>query len=235
MSDAGGIAPLVPGAERRTLAMTVAAELRRMIQAGELAAGAPLRQGELAERFGISTTPVREALVTLTREGLIRHDAHRGALVFPPTPEDIRENFEIRLALEPLATGLAAAGLGDRELEELKRLVARLGEVVRDRLSAFDPARYEELDREFHRHIFRAAGRPRLFEMIESLRDAAAAYAHLDASADSGATLLAALQAQHEQLVAALQRTDAEAATRIAADHVWLTGSRHGFEPGDFV
>jgi DNA-binding GntR family transcriptional regulator len=233
MSGAVGLSPLAPGASRRTLAMTVAAELRRMIQAGELAAGAPLRQGELAERFGISTTPVREALVTLTREGLIRHDAHRGAIVFPPTLEDIRENFEIRLALEPLATGLAAPQLGDGDLDELKRLAAGLGEVVGAPHNPFDPGRYEALDREFHRHIFRAAGRPRLFEMIESLRDAGAAYAHLYAIADNGATLLAALQAQHEQLVATLRRGDAEAATRIAADHVWLTGSRHGFEPGD--
>jgi len=69
--------------------------------------------------------------------------------------------------------------------------------------------------------------------MIESLRDAAAAYAHLYAVTDDGAQLLAALQAQHEQLVAALRRGDTEAASRIAADHVWLTGSRHGFEHRD--
>lgn len=232
MISSHGASALPPSASPRTLASRVAAELRRMIQAGELAAGVPLRQGELAERFGISTTPVREALVTLAREGLIRHDAHRGAVVFPPTLEDIRENFEIRLALEPLASGLAASRLGDADLDQLERLAASLAEVVDDPRTAFDPGRYEELDREYHRQIFRAANRPRLFGMIESLRDAAAAYAHLYATADSGATLLAALQAQHEQLVVALKREDAEAATRIAADHVWLTGSRHGFDPG---
>ena len=68
--------------------------------------------------------------------------------------------------------------------------------------------------------------------MIKSLRDASAAYAHLYAIAGDGDSLLAALQAQHEQLIAALRRGDSEAASRIAADHVWLTGSRHGFEPG---
>ena len=69
--------------------------------------------------------------------------------------------------------------------------------------------------------------------MIESLRDASAAYAHIYAPPTTARRLLAALQAQHEQLVAALSRADAEAASRIAADHVWLTGSRHGFEPGN--
>jgi DNA-binding GntR family transcriptional regulator len=215
-----------------TLAMSVAQELRRMIQSGELAAGEPLRQGELATRFGVSTTPVREALTALAREGLIRQDAHRGAVVFPPTPADIRENFEIRLALEPLASGLAAGRLVAAELDQLEELAAALRETVADAGEAAALDRYEQLDRAFHERIFAAAGRPRLAEIIESLRDAFAAYAHLYASgAEPG--LLPALQAQHEQLVVALRRGDAPGASRIAADHVWLTGSRHGFAPQD--
>jgi len=222
----------LPAAPTRTLATSVAAELRRMIQSGELAAGERLRQGELAARFGISTTPVREALTALAREGLIRQDAHRGAIVFPPTREDIRENFEIRLALEPLASALAASCLRDAQLETLEALAVSLREVVGDPRTPAEPGLYEQLDREFHRRIFGAANRPRLAEMIESLRDASAAYAHLYAVAGDGEWLLAALQAHHEQLIAALRRGDPEAASRIAADHVWLTGSRHGFEPG---
>lgn len=213
-----------------TLAMSVAQELRRMIQSGELPAGAPLRQGELATRFGISTTPVREALTTLAREGLIRYDAHRGAVVFPPTPDDIRENFEIRLALEPLASGLAAGQLTAAELHGLDDLARALGEIVAGPAGATGLDRYEQLDRAFHGRIFAAARRPRLAEMIESLRDAFAAYAHLYTT-DTEPGLLPALQAQHEQLVVALRRGDAAAASRTAADHVWLTGSRHGFEP----
>jgi len=216
----------------RTRAGAVAGELRRMIQSGELAAGARLRQSELAQRFGVSTTPVREALTALAREGLIRHDVHRGAVVFPPTPDDVRENFEIRLALEPLATSLAAPRCNDDDLEVIESLAARLRRTVEDPRTATAPGRYEELDRAFHARIFDAAGRPRLAEMIESLRDASAAYAHLHGAAEDPAALLAALQAQHEQLVGALARGDAEGAARIAADHVWLTGARHGFEPG---
>jgi DNA-binding GntR family transcriptional regulator len=224
------VEPRPGGPVASTLAMSVAQELRRMIQAGELAAGARLRQGELATRFGISTTPVREALTALAREGLIRQDAHRGAVVYPPTPGDIRENFEIRLALEPLASGLAAGELGDDDLATLDGLAAGLGEIVAEPAGAVELDRYEQLDRAFHGRIFAAARRPRLAEMIESLRDAFAAYAHLY-TAGAAPGLLPALQAQHEQLVAALRRGDAAAASRIAADHVWLTGSRHGFEP----
>jgi len=219
---------LMPG----TLALVVARELRRMIQTGELAAGARLPQGELAARFGVSTTPVREALTALAREGLIRQDAHRGAIVFPPTREDIRENFEIRLALEPLASGLAAQRCGDDDLGVLEDLAVRLRGIVEDPRTAAEPGRYEQLDRAFHGRIFAAAGRPRLAEMIESLRDASAAYAHLHALPGEGSALLRGLAAQHEQLVVALRRHDSEGASRIAADHVWLTGERHGFEPG---
>jgi len=218
------------GSVSTTLAMNLARELRRMIQTGELAAGTRLRQSDLAARFGVSTTPVREALTALAHEGLIRHDAHRGAVVFPPTRADIRENFEIRLALEPLASGLAAAQLADDDLDALDELLLGLGEVVADPAGAGELERYELLDRRFHGRIFAAAKRPRLAVMIESLRDAAAAYAHIYAGG-AAPDLVRALQAQHEQLTAALRRRDAAAASRIAADHVWLTGSRHGFEP----
>lgn len=200
-----------------------------MIQSGELPAGTRLRQGELAARLEVSTTPLREALSGLAREGLVRHDAHRGAVVFRPTLGDLRENFEIRLALEPLATTHAAGALDDERLAALDELAAGLGAIVAETQDDARLDRYEQLDRAFHRIIFVAAGRPRLAEMIESLRDAFAAYAHLyTAGAEIG--LLPKLQAQHEQLVAALRRSDAAAASRIAADHVWLTGSSHGFE-----
>jgi DNA-binding GntR family transcriptional regulator len=210
-----------------TVARSVAQELRRMIQAGELAAGERLRQTELAARFGVSTTPVREALTALEREGLIRYDAHRGAIVFPPTGDTIRENFEIRLALEPLATGLAAGRLTEEEFEALDDLAAALGTTVAQP-AAGGLDRYEELDRAFHERIFVASGRPRLAEIIESLRDAFAAYAHLYAPG-AEPDLLPTLQAQHTQLVTALRRGDAATASRIAVDHVLLTGSRHGF------
>jgi DNA-binding GntR family transcriptional regulator len=65
----------------KTRAAAVADELRRMIRAGELAPGTPLRQDHLAAQFGVSSTPVREALTTLVRERLVRYDPHRGARV----------------------------------------------------------------------------------------------------------------------------------------------------------
>ena len=105
-----------------TRAGAVAEKLRRLIQSGEIAPGSRLRQNELAERFGVSTTPVREAFAELAREGIVRLDAHRGATVFQPSLDELIEIYEIRGALEPLATELAAARATDEELAELEAI-----------------------------------------------------------------------------------------------------------------
>jgi DNA-binding GntR family transcriptional regulator len=213
---------------RKTRSAVVADELRRMIRSGELPSGTRLRQDELAERFAVSSTPVREALALLTRERLVRHDAHRGAVVFPPTERDVRENFEIRLALEPLATGLAAGEFNRAGIAHLQELVARVDQAVGEVLSGGDLTAYEQTDRALHRAIFAAAERPRLLEMIESLRDAAAAYAHLHTPRGLDPQLLHRLHGQHQQLVDALRQGDADRAQRLAADHVWLTAEGSG-------
>ncbi len=208
----------------KTRAAAVAEELRRMIRSGELAPGTPLRQDHLAQRFGVSSTPVREALTTLTRERLVRHDPHRGAVVYPPTAADVRENFEIRLALEPMATRLAAEHGSDAELAHLRELLPALEAAVGD----VDAAAYASADSAFHRAIFAAAGRPLLLEMLESLRDAASAWAHLHVHGGIDPALLARLHGQHLELVDAVVDRDGDRAQAIAADHVWLTAEGSG-------
>jgi DNA-binding GntR family transcriptional regulator len=160
------------GAEPRTRAESVAAQIRSMIISGELAPGTRLRQLDIAEHFSVSTTPVREAFTALAREGFVRQDAHRGVEVFRPTLEDIRENYEIRLALEPLAAQLAAKQITDDELAQAERLMLEMEGVK-------DPRLGTGLNREFHLVIYRAAHRPLLLEMIERLRQAADAYVQL--------------------------------------------------------
>jgi DNA-binding GntR family transcriptional regulator len=92
----------------RTIAGQVAERLKAEILAGERAPGTRLRQVEIARSYGVSTTPVREALATLQREGLVRHHAQRGAVVFLPSVDDLRHHYEIRAALESLAAAKAA-------------------------------------------------------------------------------------------------------------------------------
>ena len=86
----------------------VAALIRELVITGELAAGEPLRQRDLAQRFGVSQTPVREAMRRLESEGLLVCDTHRGFTVAAPELGPVEENFQIRAALESLGVSLAA-------------------------------------------------------------------------------------------------------------------------------
>ncbi len=196
-----------------TRASAVEDELRRQILSGELAAGTHLRQAELAARFDVSTTPVREALGALARMGLVRHDAQRGAVVFTPTAEDVRENYEMRIALEPLAAELAAKSLHAEQLRHLDEVIAGMRE-------SDNQTDYQRLNREFHRTIYASAGRPRLLEIIESLRDAFEAYIQLEAAGKPDPQYLAMAHEQHEAIAVALKDRDPKRAGKLVKRHL---------------
>lgn len=92
----------VPLPAARTTAEAIAKPIRADILAGRYGSGEKLRQVELAERYGVSPTPVREALKILDKQGLLRVHAQRGATVLVPTVRDLEEHYEIRAALECL-------------------------------------------------------------------------------------------------------------------------------------
>jgi DNA-binding GntR family transcriptional regulator len=210
----------VPNHAPPTLGLTrsaaVANELRRQIRSGELPAGTRLRQVEVAERFGVSTTPVREAFTTLASEGLVKQDTHRGAVVFVPSREDLLHNYEIRMALEPLATRLAATNVTPEEIETLTALLAEMRAALID-----DTARYGlVLNPRFHATIYAAARRPRLAELIEQMRDASAAYIQLLALQPQPIEYLEGAQAEHEEIVDALRARAPKKAADAMARHL---------------
>ena len=157
---------------RRTTSEEVADRLREEILRGELGPGTRLRQGAVATRLGVSTTPVREAFALLQSEGLVQIDPHRGAIVFLPSVEDLQEYYEIRESLETLAITLALPNLADALLDELDNLVARMRAVE-------DEPAWSEMNEEFHGKLYAAANRPKLAAMISTLRDASSTYIHM--------------------------------------------------------
>jgi len=194
-----------------TRAEAVAAELRRLIQTGEYAPGDRLRQTAIAARFGVSTTPVREAFTSLAREGLVRQDAHRGVVVFEPSLDELRENYEIRMALEGLATELAASRLQPDDLEHLGELVEQMRRVEVERVPALNHA--------FHTRIYAVTGRPRLAEMIESLREAASSYMGLTVR-NFDPAYRDAIQDEHDAILAALAAGSGKRAGRLMRAHL---------------
>jgi DNA-binding GntR family transcriptional regulator len=198
----------------RTVAGLVAERLRAEIVAGKLAAGSKLRQVEIARRFGVSTTPVREALAALQREGLVRLHPQRGAVVFLPSVADLREHYEIRGALEAVAAA--------RTAERFEKSWAPPFEALLDEMSTGPPAsRYIELNQRFHTELYAYSERPRLVEMIAGLRDASSAYLHIyRAAADFP---VRRLDAEHRRILAACVARDAPAAAEATREHLQNT------------
>ena len=195
---------------RHTTAKVVAGRLREEIQHGTLAPGTRLRQNDVAERFGVSTTPVREAFAQLQAEGLVRIDPHRGAVVFHPTVEDVLEFYEIREALESLAVSHAIPRLRKDAARELGALI--------DRMRRTDDARkWLKLNDEFHLRLYESAGRPRLSRLIDNLRDASAPYIHMFVASRP---VSERANEEHQEILDACVRGDAEAAQRAIRQHL---------------
>ncbi len=186
--------------------------LRELITQGELPPGAILRQRELAERFGVSPTPVREALCRLEVEGLVDYDLHRGSTVAATGVEEAEENYRILSVLESLAISLSFEKLTGRDLEEIREL--------RDELAAVregDP-HIRERNRLFHFRIYECAQSPLLLALMRLLwrsfpRGSQAWRPHEESVR------------QHAELVRALETRDGALAASITKDHV--LGSIH--------
>jgi len=194
----------------RTAAEAVAAQLRSAIQRGELTPGEPLRQNDVARRLGVSTTPVREAFAMLQADGLVQIDRYRGAVVFRPTPEDLREAYEIREALESIAIAKAAPLLSEERYEGLDSMLAEMRKTK-------DAERWMELNDLFHLGIYKAANSPRLLAVIASQRDACAQYIRLDIEAPSRRRLK---DQQHQEILDACRAHDIERAQQALRRHL---------------
>src|SRR5271165_517849 len=130
---------------------------------GELAPGEQLRQRDLAQRFHVSQTPVREAMRRLESEALLVCDTHRGFTVVAPDVGRVEENFQIRAALESLGASLAARKIDPRGLDRLGELNGHMRALADD-----DPG-YAELNREFHFTVYEYAGSPLLLSLMRLL------------------------------------------------------------------
>ena len=144
-----------------TSAERVLQELRDLILAAELAPGSRLGEVELAERLGVSRTPVREALTRLAAEGLVEIVANRGARVATWTVAELEGVFDLRASLEPQLTGFAVASATAADVDALDDLAHRMVDVgspgPRQDLDALVP-----LNRAFHDRLIALAAHPTL-------------------------------------------------------------------------
>ena len=203
-----------PVSNGQPLRDTVRERIRRGIADGRWAPGARLVERDLADEFDVSRVPVREALQMLEREGFVELLPRRGAVVRELTPAVVSDLFDIRQALEVLAARRAAERIDDAGLQRLSVVL----EDGRQALAADDHAWSGSANTAFHETVLELAGNDALRDLLEPLsgrlewlfrqtRD------HVR------------VQAEHEQLFAALAARDAELAAAVALAHV--RASRH--------
>lgn len=147
--------------------------IRDMIVSGQLKPGDRLRQDELAETFGVSTMPIREALRQLQAEGLVSFQPRRGAAVASLSVSDYEEIYRIREELEILACRWAAEDFQRIPLENLSKLLA---EIEKAESHPEDVYPRMQLVRDFFFTIFEASGKERLLRILSSLWDLSQQY-----------------------------------------------------------
>lgn len=184
----------------------VTAALRELIMNGELRAGDALRQRDLAQRFQVSPTPVREAMRRLEAEGLLRHSPHSGATVVEVDYGATVENYRIRASLESLAAELAAERATEDDARALREINARLAGLD-------DPRQINELNRQLHLRMYQIADSPLLLSLVRRLWN----------SFPLGPQVVRPLDIsvqQHDAIIDALGRRDAAEAARLTAEHI---------------
>ena len=181
------------------------------IDSGALPAGTRLREAELAERYGISRTPVREALKRLETQGLVLHEPHHGAVVASLGYAQMTELYHMREVLEGTAAGLAATHATPTEVEILREMVGYDQDLLED------PAALSGTNRRFHRQIYLSARNSFLINILENMR--------LSLALLGGTTLAAPRRGaeaveEHAVIVSAIEARDAAAAEAAARRHI---------------
>ncbi|CAN1488467.1 GntR Transcriptional regulators [Rhabdaerophilaceae bacterium] len=191
--------------------------LENAIAWGEIAPGSKLEELALAARFGVSRTPIREALQQLSAAGLIEIRPRRGATVAMATPGRLYEMFEVMAELEAMCARLAARRITQDELAQLQA-AQRDCAARRD-----DPDAYYDANERFHQVVYTCSGNGFLAEQSRALQKRLRPYRRLQLRVRNR---IATSFAEHEAIITALVDGDEDAASRASRNHVRVQGER---------
>jgi DNA-binding GntR family transcriptional regulator len=179
-----------------------------------LAPGDFVTEADLAKRYGVSKTPIREAISHLSQEGFIQSVPRRGTLVRPIEMRDIQQTYLLRGLLEPPAAALAAEKASNAEVDEIRVLVGEM--TTHDRTDGLLETHQARAHRRFHSAIAMASGIPRLGKMVNSLHEEVERFMNANPRLAS----LVAFGDMDHQLLDAIANRDAEKASDIASESV---------------
>ena len=199
------------------MAEVALAELQDSILSGELPAGSPLRLEELAARLGMSISPVREAVRRLESLGLAVHVPHRGARVSELALDDLRDTYEVRLVLEPLAVRRAAERFTARDADAAR---ARLDEYA-DAHARSDLRSARDAHAGFHFTLYRASGSEWLLRLIRPAWENCERYRAISLHGRSTAEV----ELEHLRILDACAEHEPERAADELASHLSATAN----------
>ncbi|HLG52172.1 MAG TPA: GntR family transcriptional regulator [Chloroflexota bacterium] len=189
--------------------------LQQRILDGVLRPGERIDLDAIASELAVSRTPVRTALRQLESEGLVTIYPHRAVMVSELSADDLDQIYAVRIHLETFAAQLAVPNLRDEDLAELRRIHEEMGQVIEDgNLAAF-----AEKDRAFHLALYRAANNRFLSRLIDDLRKASLRFLTVYASVER----LPSAIAEHEEIIAAAERRDAEQVAQLIQKNLQRT------------
>jgi DNA-binding GntR family transcriptional regulator len=199
--------------KHRTLSAVIADRVREGILAGEHAGGAQLRQDALADAFGVSRIPVREALFQLEAEGLVRMVPHKGAVVSELSLDEVNDVFDLRTLLEPRLLASSAPMLSKADLQGIDRIQRDFVEAIAQR----DLARWGSLNADLHMALYARGGQPRTLSIVASLLQTSDRYTRLQLNTPKA---MATAEREHAELIALCRAGKVNAACETLKRHI---------------
>ena len=187
--------------------------LRQAILRGELKPGERLMEIQLANKLGVSRTPIREAIRKLELEGLVLMIPRKGAEVAEITEKNMRDVLEVRKALEELAVQLACEKITDEEIEEMKKAAEEFKMILKSK----DITEIAEADVRFHDIIYMATDNQKLIHLLNKLREQMYRYrVEYLKNPDVHEQLIQ----EHEEIVYHIKRREKAEATAVTCQHI---------------
>ena len=187
--------------------------LRRAILRGELKPGERLMEIQLANKLGVSRTPIREAIRKLELEGLVLMIPRKGAEVAEITEKNLRDVLEVRRSLEELAIDLACQRIQEEELETLREAQKEFAAAI----AAGDAMEIAQTDEKFHEIIYSGTGNQKLMQILSNLREQMYRY-RLEYIKDANKRQI--LLVEHEQILKALSLRHVQEARLAVREHI---------------
>lgn len=187
--------------------------LRQAILKGELAPGERLMEVSLAQKLGVSRTPVREAIRKLELEGLVMMIPRRGAEVAKISEKNLRDVLEVRRGLEDLTMELACQRITENQILELKKANVDF----ENSLTSNDVTAIAEADERFHEIIYKACGNDKLVQVLSNIKEQMYRY-RLEYIKDGAKR--SRLVEEHKKIVGALERRNMQEAKEFMRDHI---------------